>query len=80
MSASGNHGRTSNSATRGEVVGHEIVKCSCGAIIRRCRCMGPHPVRVIDRSCVACKAAPAPAALSAEIDLSSLVIHAEEGR
>lgn len=35
---------------------HEIVKCSCGAVIRQCRCIGPHKVvRVIDRGCADCQ-------------------------
>lgn len=38
------------------MAGHEIVKCSCGTIIRQCRCIGPHTVRVVDRGCDACLA------------------------
>lgn len=39
------------------VVDHEIVKCSCGAIILQCRCIGPHKVRIVTRGCTNCKAA-----------------------
>jgi hypothetical protein len=38
-------------------VGHETVKCSCGAIIRQCRCFMPHkPVRVVEDGCSNCQA------------------------
>lgn len=37
---------------------HEIVKCDCGEIVARCRCMGPHDVRVVPRSCERCRNKP----------------------
>jgi len=36
---------------------HEIVKCSCGAIILQCRCMMLNkPVRIVKNGCEKCKA------------------------
>lgn len=35
--------------------GHEIVKCSCGTVIRQCRCIGPKVTRVIPHGCTACQ-------------------------
>lgn len=35
---------------------HEIVKCSCGAVIRQCRCMNPNKtVSIIENGCDACQ-------------------------
>lgn len=34
---------------------HGIWKCSCGALIKQCRCIGPHPVHVIPNGCKACQ-------------------------
>jgi hypothetical protein len=35
--------------------GHFREVCSCGAVIRQCRCPGPHEIRVIERGCPKCK-------------------------
>jgi hypothetical protein len=35
--------------------GHEIVKCSCGAIIEQCKCSAPKRTRIVDKGCWACK-------------------------
>lgn len=38
---------------------HEIIKCSCGAIIAQCRCMAPNKtIRTIDNGCENCKGNP----------------------
>jgi len=37
---------------------HGIWKCSCGALIKQCRCIGHNkPVIVVPNGCPACKAA-----------------------
>lgn len=28
--------------------GHEIVRCTCGAIVSQCRCPGPHTTRTVN--------------------------------
>ena len=33
---------------------HYIEVCKCGAVIRQCRCPGPHKTRVVRESCSAC--------------------------
>jgi hypothetical protein len=38
---------------------HEVVKCSCGAILRQCRCMNPAKlVTVLPAACERCKGRP----------------------
>jgi len=34
--------------------GHGIDVCACGAVLRSCRCMGPHVPRVVAQSCPSC--------------------------
>lgn len=40
---------------------HGIDVCRCGAVIMRCRCMGPHEKRVVCETCDACRGKPVPA-------------------
>lgn len=37
------------------MIGHAIVKCSCGVVVQRCRCPGPHPTRTVANTCDRCK-------------------------
>lgn len=34
--------------------GHGIDVCLCGAVLRSCRCMGPHTPRVVSQTCAGC--------------------------
>jgi hypothetical protein len=34
---------------------HEIRKCSCGALIGQCRCLGPKPTVIVQNGCSACQ-------------------------
>lgn len=39
-------------------MGHGIDVCVCGAVVRQCRCLGPHERRVVQMSCAKCIDAP----------------------
>lgn len=42
--------------TRSEITHrHEIVRCTCGAVIAQCRCPGPKPERTITGGCDDCR-------------------------
>lgn len=34
--------------------GHGIDVCACGAVVRQCRCPGPHERRVVQKTCPLC--------------------------
>lgn len=38
--------------------GHEIHRCSCGALIMRCKCPGPHAEVVVPNGCPSCRTKP----------------------
>lgn len=42
--------------------GHTVDTCRCGAVIRQCRCIGPHTPRVVQQSCPKC--VPTPSAVT----------------
>lgn len=35
--------------------GHTVDTCRCGAVLRQCRCIGPHTPRVVQDTCPKCK-------------------------
>ena len=39
------------------MIGHGILKCSCGVVVQRCRCPGPHPTQFVANACERCKEA-----------------------
>jgi hypothetical protein len=39
---------------------HEKHVCSCGEVLRRCRCIGPHTVVTVKDGCELCKRRPLP--------------------
>jgi hypothetical protein len=45
---------------------HGIHVCRCGAVIRQCRCPGPHLRRVVQDSCAACARPASPAVPTSE--------------
>jgi hypothetical protein len=34
---------------------HGVLRCSCGATIRQCRCPAYHTVRIVSAGCMACQ-------------------------
>lgn len=40
--------------------GHFIERCSCGVVMRQCKCPGPHVERIADDACETCRRLKAP--------------------
>lgn len=51
--------RDEDARARAQERGHGIDTCRCGAVLRQCRCIGPHIPRVVQETCPKCKAATA---------------------